>query len=154
MQRLPGSSRAAREHDHTRLGCAGLARGTTHDGAFVPQSDHPRPECLESPVDTAPWRGRAMARFLSGEAPPKVLLRQKAGNHADQPIDVDEYKRGLIRKAGSVLEEDLLADWLGISLPELRRYTEAGDLIHRRPGRRFGLPGVSVEKPDDNPAHA
>ena len=99
------------------------------DDAFVPLSDHPRPERLESSVDTALWHGRAIVRFLSGEAPPKVLLRQNYRDDAIQHRDVAEYKQWLIRKAGGVLEEDLVADWLGMSLPELRRYTEAGDLI-------------------------
>ena len=99
------------------------------DDAFVPLSDHPRPERLESSVDTALWHGRAIVRFLSGEAPPKVLLRQNYRDNAIQHRDVAERKQWLIRKAGGVLEEDLVADWLDMSLPELRRYTEAGDLI-------------------------
>jgi hypothetical protein len=117
------------------------------DNAFVPLSDHPRPERFESSVDTALWHGRAMVRFLSGEAPPKVLLRPKAGNDADQPLDVDEYKRGLIRKAGGGLEEDLVADWLGMSLPELRRYTEAGDLIAVDMDGRTVYPAFQLKNP-------
>ena len=99
------------------------------DDAFVPLSDHPRPERLESSVDTALWHGRAIVRFLSGEAPPKVLLPQNYRDDAIQHRDVAERKQWLIRKAGGVLEEDLVADWLDMSLPELRRYAEAGDLI-------------------------
>jgi hypothetical protein len=99
------------------------------DGAFVPLSGHPRLERLQSSVDTALWHGRAMVRFLSGEAAPKVLLRQNCRDDAIQHRDAAERKQWLIRKAGGVLEEDLVADWLGMSLPELRRCTEAGDLI-------------------------
>ena len=92
------------------------------DDAFVPLSDHPRPERLESSVDTALWHGRAIVRFLSGEAPPKVLLPQNYRGDAIQHRDVAERKQWLIRKAGGVLEEELVADWLDMSLPELRRY--------------------------------
>ena len=99
------------------------------DDAFVPLSDHPRPERLESSVDTALWHGRAIVRFLSGEAPPKLLLRQNDRDDAIQPRDVAERKQWLIRQAGGVLEEELVADWLDMSLPELRRHAEAGDLI-------------------------
>ena len=82
------------------------------DDAFVPLSDHPRPERLESSVDTALWHGRAIVRFLSGEAPPKVLLRQNYRDDAIQHRDVAERKQWLIRQAGGVLEEELVADWL------------------------------------------
>jgi hypothetical protein len=98
------------------------------DDAFVPLSDYPQPERLPSSVDTALWHGRAIVRILSGEAPPK-LLPNNDRDDAIQHRDVAEYKQWLIRKAGGVLEEELVADLLGMSLPELRRYTEGGDLI-------------------------
>ncbi|WP_457092069.1 hypothetical protein [Microvirga sp. P5_D2] len=72
------------------------------DGAFVPLSGHPRPERLESSVDTALWHGRAIVRFLTGEAPPTLSLWPDKGTDAVQPPDVDELKRWLIRKAGGV----------------------------------------------------
>jgi hypothetical protein len=108
------------------------------DNTFVPLSGHPRPERLESSVDTALWHGRAIVRFLSGEAPPKLLLPQNYSSDATQHTDVAERKQWLIRKAGGVLEEELVADWLGMSLPALRRYTEAGELI------AVGLDGRTV----------
>jgi hypothetical protein len=117
------------------------------DDAFVPLSDHPRPERLESSVDTALWHGRAIVRFLSGEAPPKVLLRQNYRDDEIQHRDVAEYKQWLIRKAGGVLEEDLVADWLGMSLPELRRYTEAGELIAVDMGGRTVYPAFQLKNP-------
>ena len=99
------------------------------DDAFVPLSDHPRPERLKSSVDTALWHGRAIVRFLSGEAPPKLLPPQNYPGNAIQRRDVAERKQWLIQQAGGVLEEELVADWLDMSLSELRRHAEAGDLI-------------------------
>ncbi|WP_201859347.1 hypothetical protein [Microvirga soli] len=117
------------------------------DDAFVPLSGHPRPERLEASVDTALWHGRAIVRFLSGEAPPKVLLRQNYRDDAIQHRDVAEYKQLLTRKAGGVLEEDLVADWLGMSLPELRRYTEGGDLIAVDMDGRTVYPAFQLKNP-------
>jgi hypothetical protein len=117
------------------------------DGAFVPLSDHPRPERLESSVDTALWHGRAIVRFLTGEAPPKLLPRQNCREDAIQHRDATEYQRWLIRKAGGVVEEDLVADWLGMSLPELRRYTEAGDLIAVDMDGRTVYPAFQLKNP-------
>lgn len=117
------------------------------DGAFVPLSDHPRPERLGSSVNTALWHGRAIVRFLTGEAQPKVLLRQNYRDDAIEPFDVAEYKRLLIRKAGGVLEEDLVADWLDMSLPELRRRTEAGDLIALEVDGRTVYPAFQLKNP-------
>ena len=117
------------------------------DDAFVPLSGHPRPERLESSVDTALWHGRAIVRFLSGEAPPKVLLRQNYRDDAIQHRDVAEYKQWLIRQAGGVLEEDLVADWLDMSLPELRRHTEAGDLIAIDMDGRTVYPAFQLKNP-------
>jgi hypothetical protein len=99
------------------------------DRAFESLSDHPRPERLETSVDTALRHGRAIVEFLAAGPPPKLPLPQKYRDDAIQPCDVAERKRWLIRRAGGVLEEDLVADWLGMSLPELRRHAEAGDLI-------------------------
>ncbi|MBJ6127552.1 hypothetical protein [Microvirga splendida] len=117
------------------------------DDAFVPLSGHPRPECLESSVDTALWHGRAIVRFLTGEAPPKVLLPQNNRGDAIQHRDVAEYKQWLIRKAGGVVEEDLVADWLGMSLPELRRYTEGGELIAVDMDGRTVYPAFQLKNP-------
>jgi hypothetical protein len=117
------------------------------DDAFVPLSDHPRPESLQSSVDTALWHGRAIVRFLTGEAPPKVLLRQNYRDDAIQHRDVAEYKRWLIRKAGGVVEEDMVADWLGMSLLELRRYTEGGDLIAVDMDGRTVYPAFQLKNP-------
>jgi hypothetical protein len=117
------------------------------DDAFVPLSDHPRPESLKSSVDTALWHGRAMVRFLSGEAPPKLRLPQNYSGDATQHTDVAERKQWLIRKAGGALEEDLVADWLGMSLPELRRYTEAGDLIAVDMDGRTVYPAFQLKNP-------
>jgi hypothetical protein len=117
------------------------------DDAFVPLSGHPRPERLEASVDTALWHGRAIVRFLTGEAPPKVLLRQNYRDDAVQHRDVAEYKQLLIRKSGGVLEEELVADWLGMSLPELRRYTEAGDLIAVDIDGRTVYPAFQLKNP-------
>ncbi|WP_139165455.1 hypothetical protein [Microvirga guangxiensis] len=74
-----------------------LAVLATDDG-FVPLSDHPRPERLHSSVDTALWHGRAMARFLVREAPPKVLLPQNRRGDAIQHADVAKRKQSLIRR--------------------------------------------------------
>jgi hypothetical protein len=117
------------------------------DRAFVPLSEHPRPERLESSVDTALWHGRAIVRFLSGEAPPKLLLPQNDRDDAIQHRDVAEYKQWLIRKAGGVLEEDLVADWLDMSLPELRRYTAAGELIAVDIDCRTVYPAFQLKNP-------
>ncbi|ANY81327.1 hypothetical protein BB934_26460 [Microvirga ossetica] len=117
------------------------------DDAFVPLSDHPRPERFESSVDTALWHGRAIVRFLSGEAPPKVLLRQRYRDNATQHCDAAERKQWLIRQAGGVLEEDFVADWLGMSLPELRRYTEGGDLIAVDMDGRAVYPAFQLKNP-------
>jgi hypothetical protein len=123
-----------------------LAAVATHD-EFVPLSDHPRPKLLESSIDTALWHGRAIVRFLSGEAPPKVLLPQNYRDDEIQHRDVAEYKQLLIRKAGGVLEEDLVADWLGMSLSELRRHTEAGDLIAVDMDGRTVYPAFQLKNP-------
>lgn len=117
------------------------------DDEFVPLSGHPRPELLESSIDTALWHGRAIVRFLSGEAPPKVLLGPSHHDDATQRYDVAEYKQWLIREAGGVLEADLVADWLGMSLPELRRYTEAGDLIAVDMDGRIVYPAFQLKNP-------
>ena len=67
------------------------------------------------------------SRFLSGEAPPKVLLRQNYRDVAIQPRDVAERKQWLIRKSGGVVEEDMVADWLGVD--------RMGELFTSRTGR-------------------
>jgi hypothetical protein len=117
------------------------------DDEFVPLSDHPRPECLESSIDTALWHGRAMVGFLSGEAPPKLSLLQNYSSDATQRTDAAERKQWLIRQAGGVLEEELVADWLGMSLPELRRYSEAGDLITVDLDGRTVYPAFQLKNP-------
>jgi hypothetical protein len=117
------------------------------DDAFGPLSGHPRPERLESSVDTAHWHGRAIVRFLTGEAPPKVMLPQNYRDGASRHADAAERKQWLIRKAGGVLEEELVADWLGMSLPELRRYTEAGDLIAVDMDGRTVYPAFQLKNP-------
>ncbi|GEO13651.1 hypothetical protein [Microvirga aerophila] len=117
------------------------------DDAFVPLSDHTRPERLESSVETALWHGRAIVRFLSGEEPPKMLLRQSYRDNSTKHCDAAERKQWLIRQAGGVLEEDLVADWLGVSLPELRRYTEAGDLIAVDMDGRTVYPAFQLKNP-------
>ncbi|WP_147282443.1 hypothetical protein [Microvirga subterranea] len=117
------------------------------DGTFVPLSDHPRPERLEASVDIALWHGRAIVRFLTGEAPPKVLLRQNYRDDAIQHHDVAEYKQWLIRQAGGVVEEGIVADWLGMSPPELRRYTEGGDLIAIDMDGRTVYPAFQLKNP-------
>jgi hypothetical protein len=38
-------------------------------------------------------------------------------------------KREILRQAGGYLEEELAADWLGMTAEELRRHAEAGDLL-------------------------
>ncbi|WP_201862212.1 hypothetical protein [Microvirga soli] len=117
------------------------------DDTFVPLSDHPRPERLESSTDTALWHGRAIVRFLSGEAPPKVLRRQNYRDEEIQHRDAAERKHWLIGKAGGALEEDLVAEWLGMSLPELRRYAEAGDLIAVDMDGRTVYPAFQLKNP-------
>jgi hypothetical protein len=99
------------------------------DRAFEPLSDHSRPERLGSSIDTALRHGWAIVGFLAGGPPPRLPLPRKYRDDAIQHRDVAERKRWLIQKAGGVLEEDLVANWLGMNLPELRRHAEAGDLI-------------------------
>jgi hypothetical protein len=96
------------------------------DRAVEPLSRRPRPERLELPVDTALRHGRAIVEFLAGEPSPRLPSPHEG---AGQPPNVDKRKQWLIRKAGGVLEEELVADWLDMSLTELRRHAEAGDLI-------------------------
>ena len=76
-----------------------------------------------------------------------MLLRQNCRDDAIQHRDVAEYKRWLIRKAGGVVEEDMVADWLGMSLLELRRYTEGGELIAVDMDGRTVYPAFQLKNP-------
>ena len=117
------------------------------DDAFVPLSDHPRPERLESSVDTALWHGRAIVRFLSGEAPPKATAAAELPRQCNPASRRCRAQAVADPQAGGVLEEDLVADWLGMSLPELRRHTEAGDLIAVDMDGRTVYPAFQLKNP-------
>jgi hypothetical protein len=71
--------------------------------------------------------------LLGATMPPKHRTHHW-GPLADDPwmalaVEGDIVKNELLRRAGGYLEEELAANWLGMTTEELRQRAEAGDLL-------------------------
>jgi hypothetical protein len=78
-------------------------------------------------------RPTVLKDMLGAAMPPKHPTH-RWGPLADDPwialaVEGDIVKNELLRRAGGYLEEELAANWLGMTTEELRRHVEAGDLL-------------------------